>query len=288
MTSSTKDGKKTTYSYAGADMNRLLSQRTEDGPEYKYTYGKGLTSREVSGSGVASVLTDPTTGQPLNLRTTDGATSMWVLDGIGSPAAAIADTGEKAYTVSYDPYGTEVVTYGEDSQQWKQNPFGFKGGIRAGEKNSLTKFGYRWQSATTGGWTQRDTFDAPLDPNNANRYAYAGDDPINSSDSTGRWVNVSLNVCVIVCGSFGRSQYGSDWAVNGGLGLAPSKGVGPSVSWGEGAAGADEGWTTDYSVGPVTGSRSDSGEWSYSLDPTNFGPSAGIGRSYNTVMPVTY
>jgi len=155
-------------------------------PETPYfTYGKGVTSREVVGTGVVSKLMDPTTGQPLSLRTTDGTTSMWVLDGIGNPSDAIADTGEKAYTVSYDPYRTEVVTYGEDSQQWKQNPFGFKGGIRAGENNSLSKFGYRWQTATTGGWTQRDTLDALLDPNNANRYAYAGDDPSTTATQLG-------------------------------------------------------------------------------------------------------
>jgi hypothetical protein len=38
---------------------------------------------------------------------------------------------------------------------------------------------------TTGTWTQQDTLDSPLDPANANRYAYAGDDPINAIDPTG-------------------------------------------------------------------------------------------------------
>ncbi|PZF14440.1 hypothetical protein DEI98_01925 [Curtobacterium sp. MCLR17_034] len=255
MTSSTKDGKKTTYTYAGADMNRLLSQRTEDGPEYRYTYGKGLTSREVIGSGVASVLTDPSTGQPLNLRTTDGTTAMWVLDGIGNPAAAIADTGEKAYTVSYDPYGTEVVTYGEGSQQWKQNPFGFKGGIRAGEGNSLTKFGYRWQTATTGGWAQRDTLDAPLDPNNANRYAYAGDDPINGSDPSGRLsvgAGPGISACFVLCLNVGIG-FGNDGIhpyVGGGIG--PDVGVsgraGVDVNKSTGATG---GVSCQAAVGPV-------------------------------------
>lgn len=32
---------------------------------------------------------------------------------------------------------------------------------------------------------RRDTLDAPLSPTNANRYAYAGDDPINLYDPTG-------------------------------------------------------------------------------------------------------
>jgi RHS repeat-associated protein len=49
----------------------------------------------------------------------------------------------------------------------------------------IVKFGIRWYDPTTGRWTQQDTLDAPLDPANANRYAYAGDDPVNLIDLTG-------------------------------------------------------------------------------------------------------
>jgi RHS repeat-associated protein len=193
MTASVTDGVKTSYTYAGADMNKLLSQITEGGPKYDYTYGTNdrqgvpvITSRTIAGTGTASIITDPSTGQPLNLRTTDGVTSMLVLDGIGNPVAALADTGQTAYTAKFDAYGAETVTAGETSTQWAQNPYGFKGGLRSTNSNSgLTKFGYRWQSAATGQWIQRDTLDAPLAPSNANRYAFAGDDPINNSDPTG-------------------------------------------------------------------------------------------------------
>lgn len=130
------------------------------------------------------------TGQPLDLRTTDGSTSMWVIDGIGNPAAAITDKGAKAYVVSYSPYGGETVSYGDTSIQWQQNPYGFRTGIRSSSTdNGLTKFGYRWQSSTTGGWIERDTLDAPLSPGNANRYTFAGGDPVNMTDSTGRKVS---------------------------------------------------------------------------------------------------
>ena len=46
-------------------------------------------------------------------------------------------------------------------------------------------YGARWYNPITGTWTQQDTLDAPLDPANANRYAYAGDDPINGNDPLG-------------------------------------------------------------------------------------------------------
>ncbi len=194
MTSSTKAGVTTRYEYAGGDMNKLLSQATDGSSEYDYTYGTTdqhgvpvITSRTFAGTGTASVISDPGTGQPLDLRTTDGTTSMWVVDGTGSPAAAIADTGKTAYTVSYDPYGVETVDVGGDSAQWQQNPYGFKSGLRSSSTdNGLTKFGYRWQSSVTGAWIERDTLDAPLSPSNANRYAYAGADPINLSDPSGR------------------------------------------------------------------------------------------------------
>jgi RHS repeat-associated protein len=193
MTSSTKDGVTTRYEYAGSDMNKLLSQVTDGGAEYDYTYGTSdsngvpvITSRTIAGTGTASVISDPGNGQPLDLQTTDGTTSMWVIDGSGSPAAAIADTGKTAYTVSYDPYGVETVTVGGDSAQWQQNPYGFKVGLRSSNTDTgLTKFGYRWQSSITGAWIERDTLDAPLSSTNANRYAFAGADPINGSDPTG-------------------------------------------------------------------------------------------------------
>lgn len=215
MTASTKDGVTTSYEYAGGDMNKLLWQFTDGGAEYGYTYGTSdshgvpvVTSRDIAGTGTASVISDPSSGQPLDLQTTDGTTSMWVIDGSGSPAAAIADTGKTAYTVSYDPYGVETVKLGGDSAQWQQNPYGFKAGLRSSSTdNGLTKFGYRWQSSTTGAWIERDTLDAPLSPSNANRYAYAGTDPINSSDSTGRCASIPGNgVCTGSSGAYDASE----------------------------------------------------------------------------------
>ncbi|MDP4333131.1 RHS repeat-associated core domain-containing protein [Curtobacterium sp. A7_M15] len=201
LTASTKNGVTTRYEYAGADMNKLLTQSTDGGAEYDYTYGTTdqhgvpvITSRTVAGTGTASVISDPTTGQPMDLQTTDGVTSMWVIDGIGNPAAAIADTGNTAYTVSYDPYGAEAVN-GGSSAQWLQNPYGFKAGLRSSSTdNGLTKFGYRWQTTATGGWIERDTLDAPLSPTNANRYAYAGNEPTNLYDATGR-AGIPLSNC---------------------------------------------------------------------------------------------
>ncbi|MDP4332459.1 RHS repeat-associated core domain-containing protein [Curtobacterium sp. A7_M15] len=211
LTSSTKDGVTTSYEYAGADMNKLLWQATDGGAEYGYTYGISdsngvpvIATREQIGTGTASVLTDPVTGQPLDLRTSDNVTSLYVLDGIGNPAMSIADTGKIAYQVSYDAYGAETVTKGESSTQWQQNPYGYKAGLRSSNSDSgLTKFGYRWFSATTGSWAERDTLDVALDPGNANRYAFVGCDPVNGSDPTGRVSQCGHAVTGLVFSSLG-------------------------------------------------------------------------------------
>jgi RHS repeat-associated protein len=217
LTASTKDGVKTTYEYAGGDMLKLLWQSTDGGAEYGYTYGTSdsngvpvIANRTVTGTGTAAVISDPTTGQALDLRTTDGTTSMYVTDGVGNPAASIADTGKTAYTVSYDPYGAETVTAGGTSAQWQQNPYGYKSGLRASNTDTgLTKFGYRWQSNGTGGWIERDTLDAPLNPSNANRYAYAGDDPINRLDASGMVVTVDGLVNACGWGAIGATALGA-------------------------------------------------------------------------------
>ncbi|MFJ2978865.1 beta strand repeat-containing protein [Curtobacterium sp. NPDC087082] len=279
LTASTKNGVTTRYEYAGADMNKLLKQSTDGGAEYDYTYGKGITSRTVAGTGTASVISDPTTGQPLDLQTTDGVTSMWVVDGIGNPAAAIADTGNIAYTVSYDPYGAETVN-GGSSAQWQQNPYGFKSGLRSSSTDvGLTKFGYRWQTTETGGWMQRDTLDAPLSPSNAARYAYAADDPINSSDATGRYTTYSLGACAFICASFGITTDSTGVAVTGYygasvFGVPGAPGASGSVTGAPGDAGNSlNSFTCNGALGPYSGAYDFSSSGGYS---DGFG-SGGVG-----------
>lgn len=250
LTSSKKDGVTTRYEYAGADMNKLLMQSTDRGAEYDYTYGSTeqsdvpvISSRAVAGTGTASVISDPMTGRPMDLQTTDGATSMWVVDGIGNPTAAITDTAEKAYEVHYDPYGAERITDGDKTSiQWQLNPYGFKAGLRSSSTaNGLTKFGYRWLSSTTGGWIERDTLDAPLSPTNANRYAYAGSDPINLADPTGRVSGADVAgifagaaagaaVATVVCGVTAGAGCGAGVYLAGFLGSSIGSAVGSATT----------------------------------------------------------
>lgn len=191
MTASTKDGVTTNYTYAGADQNQLLTEATVGGASYSYTYGKAdgqgvptIVKQTIGGGATSYVTSDPRTGQALGLTTGAGSMGMFLVDAIGTQIGSLTDAGTTAYRVFYAPYGAQTVTTGNTSDHWKQNPYGFKAGNRA-DNGALVKFGFRWYMASSGTWTQRDTLDAPLDARNANRYAFAGADPVNLADPKG-------------------------------------------------------------------------------------------------------
>ncbi|MFZ7088768.1 RHS repeat-associated core domain-containing protein [Curtobacterium sp. RRHDQ10] len=186
MTSSTTGGATTTYTYAGAAQNQVLSETTPGTDSYTYTYG-GHGELLIQGTGGATydVVNDANTGQALDLVNTSTHAGLYLYDGIGNPVGLLTDTGTKAFAVSFDPYGGQTVTAGGSSDWYGNSPYGFKSGTRT-NGDALVKFGLRWYLPTTGTRTQRDTLDAPLDPTNANRYAYADDNPINNRDPNGR------------------------------------------------------------------------------------------------------
>jgi RHS repeat-associated protein len=131
---------------------------------------------------------DPVTGEALMLRTSTGMQSLYVYDGTGNPAVLVTSDAYQAFAYSYDPYGVPTLTENSGGNGTVQNPYTFKSGVQE-RTTGWIHYGARWYDPTTGRFTQQDTMDAPLDPHNANRYAYAGGDPLNIADPTG---NASL------------------------------------------------------------------------------------------------
>jgi RHS repeat-associated protein len=187
MTSSTNltNNAVTTYTYAGSSQNEVLTEATSGGTTYTSTYGQGgqLVAYQDNAGNSSTIFNDPVNGQA-SLLTSSGITSAFIDDGIDNPVGVVDTAGRGTdSTEAFDPYGLPNYTGGTDYAA-VVIPYQFKNGIQD-RASGLVKFGQRWYSPTTGGWTQRDTLDAPLDPANANRYAFAGDDPINGSDAAG-------------------------------------------------------------------------------------------------------
>jgi len=135
MTSVVKGGVTTTYTYAGTSENRVLSQSSSSGKVYNLTYGRSdaqgqpvIEQYHVIGT-TAYVENDPTTGQPLMLRTTSGIACLYVDDGIGNPVGLLTDFAVNAFSLSYDPYGVPTLTAGGTGDGYTQNPYLFKSGI---------------------------------------------------------------------------------------------------------------------------------------------------------------
>lgn len=186
-----------TYKYAGTSQVEVLQQQSA-GSTYQLVYGRTNqvgqpVIEQVKEDGTTAYIeNDPVTGQPLMLRSSSGIQTLYVYDGLGSPVAMLTDYASTAYAYTFDPYGVAVLAAGGGGSGALQNPFLFKGGTQD-RATGWVHYGNRWYNPTIGRWTQQDTLDAPLDPANANRYAYAGCDPINNADPTGRLTTACFN-----------------------------------------------------------------------------------------------
>ncbi|ROQ30999.1 RHS repeat-associated protein [Frondihabitans sp. PhB188] len=195
MTSSTKTstGVTTTYTYAGAAQNAVLSESTAGGYTYNLTYGQKdsngqpeivkYNTHTAQNDLTGNLFADPTTGQPAMLTTSSDIGCLYVYDGLGNPVGLLTDFATNAISTNYDPYG--VGDLSGTGNGVGQNPYTFHSGTQD-RASGLIKFGIRWYNPATGTWTQQDTLDAPLDPANANRYVFVGGDPVNGLDPTGK------------------------------------------------------------------------------------------------------
>jgi RHS repeat-associated protein len=114
-----------------------------------------------------------------------GAVFRLITEPLGSVrlVVKIAD-GSVAQRLDYDAFG--IVTM--DTSPGFQ-PFGFAGG-HYDSATGLTHFGARDYDAATGRWTTRDPL--LIAGGDSNLYAYAGNDPVNVTDVTGRYTNQEL------------------------------------------------------------------------------------------------
>ncbi len=108
----------------------------------------------------------------------------FLFDGMGSVVNVTDSSGNTVDSFTYDPYGAQTCA----SSCTVFEPIQYAGGYNDNANSTgaqLVKFGERYYDASTGRWTQQDVIDNPLGLTGWNRYDYAGDDPVNSTDRSG-------------------------------------------------------------------------------------------------------
>jgi RHS repeat-associated protein len=102
-------------------------------------------------------------------------------DSAGSIVGMFDTSGTNVATYTYDPYGATTATGTAASA----NPFRFKDGYQ--DTTSFYKFGTRYYNPSTASWAQADANQGTIqNPGTVNRYVYAGADPVDNVDATGR------------------------------------------------------------------------------------------------------
>lgn len=227
-----------TYQYAGLGNNELIAQTNPNGgTSYSYAYGRTNAQgkpiiESVYHSGSRAYIEHDANGTPLLMRGASGnldGQSMYVYDNLGSPLTIITQSNTTTDAWEYDPYGVADLT--EESVAQVYTPFAYTGGLND-RVTGWTLNGARYYDAGEGRWTQMDTLDAPLDPSNANRYAYAANNPINFTDPRGLAVNVRCTVAGLAGGLLGGIAGGGIGLIGGPPGAAIGAAVGSAIGAG--------------------------------------------------------
>ena len=185
MTSYTS-GTTTNFAYAGPSNTERTS----------FLNGSLGITRQTTAGATTSFIRDPQ-GTLISMRNSAGASFYYTTDALGSVITLTDSTQTKVATYAYDSWGVTTAT----GAQAATNPFQYAGGYKD-TTTGYTKFGARYYDPTIGRFTQPDP-----SGQEANRYAYAGGNPINNSDPTGYFSVGDFfgNVATAVIGSAGAA-----------------------------------------------------------------------------------
>ena len=146
----------------------------------------GLTKEEASGA--TSYFARTPEGLLIDQRTPSGSFNP-LYDAHGDIIALVSATGKVERTLRYGPYGENTQTEGTAPA-----PFAYKAGYRmpggntghGNQPNNLYRYGARYYDPTTGRWTQQDPLGHLGSATQGDRFLFAGSDPINLSDPSGK------------------------------------------------------------------------------------------------------
>jgi RHS repeat-associated protein len=240
-------------SYLGPNQAEIVTRGTD-----QYSSNVLGIGVKVYSDATVSYFTRDENGAMLSERGPGGARYYFVPDGLGSTIATTGTGGAIVNSYKYDPYGG-VVTENETSV--RPTSFRFAGGLYSSSVG-LHKFGARWYDQSLGRWTQQDPIDQTGDLKQGNRYLYASDNPVNRTDPSGKYTDISesgglgadetVGVVFGGGGGFLGTGIGPDFHVHGGIGIGA--GASGSVQHGTGSYGAHVGLTAGGCVVVVCGS----------------------------------
>jgi RHS repeat-associated protein len=119
-------------------------------------------------------------GALVSERLPSGAIYYYAFDGLGSVSAVTDSTGAAPTLYKYDPYG-DTTTVANPSTI--ANPWRYASTYL--DSTGFYKMGMRYYRPELMRWSQQDPKEQPTDAVQANRYGYAGGDPINHADTRG-------------------------------------------------------------------------------------------------------
>ncbi|MDY7542127.1 RHS repeat-associated core domain-containing protein [Cryobacterium sp. 5B3] len=172
LTSTTRTGATTAFGYTGLGNDERLTAGSTS-----FVNGSlGVTRQTVAGV-TTSFIRDPN-GSLVSMRTSVGS-FYYTTDILGSTILLTDSAQTKVATYAYDSWGN-VTSSGA---QAANNPWQYAGGYKD-VSTGYTKFGARYYNPAIGRFTQ-------VDPSGqeANRYAYAGCNPISFADPSGLSLN---------------------------------------------------------------------------------------------------
>lgn len=187
LTATTANGTPTTAGYLGETQTDLTT--TNDGATTT-NYANTLLGISSQTAAAATTSYIRTPGGTLVAAHTGTTSNYYLTDIANSVVGTVNSAGTKTATYAYDPYGRTRTATGTIATT---NLFRFDGGLY-NPSTGAYKFGARYYDPAIGRFTQPDP-----SGQETNRYAFAGDNPVNAVDTTG-FVVVALSASACVGG----------------------------------------------------------------------------------------
>src|SRR5262249_30078139 len=157
-------------------------------------------------SPAGSLLTSYVYANDLISQTAGPSTTFFHLDGTGSTRLLTGLTGAVTDTFNYDAFGNLLSRTGTTNTSFLFSGQQFDSAL------SLYYLRARYYQPSTGRFTARDPSEGdPLAPLTLHKYIYAGCDPVNKSDPSGRFLCVSTPAW----GRFVHDEIGADFERTG-------------------------------------------------------------------------